>query len=464
VRASQWRRAASWADRRVRPLLRRSPYDREIFSLALPALGALAAEPLYLLADTAIVGHLGTTQLAALALAAVVLSTVVALCNFLTYATTAHVARLHGAGREAAAGELAAQALWLALFIGCGLAFACLVFAVPLMSLLGGSGHVADLAARYLRISAFGLPFALIALAGQGWLRGMSRLREPLVILLAANTVNIVLEVVLVYGLDLGLDGSALGTVLAQAGMGVAFAALLLRAEHAGSRRPAWAGMHSVLSIGSAILVRTAALLASFLIAGAVCARISPAALGAHQIAYQLFVFLALVLDAIAIAGQVIVGRMLGASDGDGARAAARRMIGWSLVVGCGFGVALLALQNVIPELFTNDAAVIAQAEILWPLFALMQPTGAIVFALDGILIGAGDARYLAGAMVFATLVFIPIALATLHFDWGVAGVWWGLNALMLARMIPLSARFASGRWVILGAEPLQSRVKAIEP
>jgi putative MATE family efflux protein len=435
--------------------------------LALPALGALAAEPLYLLADTAIVGHLGTPQLAALALAAVVLSTVVALCNFLTYATTAHVARLHGAGREADAGELAAQALWLALFIGCGLAIACAALAVPLMALLGGSGHVADLAARYLRLSALGLPFALIALAGQGWLRGMSRLREPLVILVAANVANVVLEVVLVYGFDLGLDGSALGTVIAQLGMGGAFAALLLKAEHrpAGSRRPSWAGMHSVLSIGGAILIRTAALLASFTIASAVCARISPAALGAHQIAYQLFIFLALVLDAIAIAGQVIVGRMLGAGDGEGARAAARRMIGWSLTVGCTFGIALLALRNVIPDLFTDDQAVIDQAQVLWPLFALMQPTGAIVFALDGILIGAGDARFLAGAMVFATFaVYVPIALATLHFDWGIAGVWWGLNALMLARLVPLAARFASGRWVVLGAEPLQSRVKAIEP
>jgi len=160
----------------------------------------------------------------------VLLSTVVALCNFLTYATTAHVARLHGAGREADAGELAAQALWLALFIGCGLALVCAVFAVPLMELLGGSGHVAELAARYLRISAIGLPFALIALAGQGWLRGMSRLREPLVILVLANLVNVVLELFLVYGLDLGLDGSALGTVLAQLGMGAAFAWLLLRA------------------------------------------------------------------------------------------------------------------------------------------------------------------------------------------------------------------------------------------
>jgi putative MATE family efflux protein len=392
-----------------------------------------------------------------------VLSTVVALCNFLTYASTAHVARLHGAGREADAGELAAQALWLSLAIGCALTAICAALATPLMTLLGGSGHVADLAARYLRLSALGLPFALVALAGQGWLRGMSRLREPLVILVAANAVNVVLELVLVYGLDTGLDGSALGTVLAQLGMGVAFAALLLGAP-AASRRVSWKGIRSLLSIGGAILIRTAALLGSFAVASAVCARFGSASLGAHQIAFQLFVFLALVLDAIAIAGQVIVGRMLGASDGDGARAAARRMIGWSLVVGCAFGVALLALHDVLPRLFTGDERVVDKAQELWPLFALMQPAGAVVFALDGILIGAGDARYLAGAMVFAGVVFIPIALAALHFGWGLEGVWWGLNALMAARLVPLGARFASARWVILGAEPLQSRVNAIEP
>jgi putative MATE family efflux protein len=331
------------------------------------------------------------------------------------------------------------------------------------MTLLGGSGHVADLAARYLRLSALGLPFALVALAGQGWLRGMSRLREPLVILVAANAVNVVLELILVYGLDTGLDGSALGTVLAQLGMGVAFAALLLGAP-AASRRVSWKGIRSLLSIGGAILIRTAALLGSFAVASAVCARFGSASLGAHQIAFQLFVFLALVLDAIAIAGQVIVGRMLGASDGEGARAAARRMIGWSLVVGCAFGVALLALHDVLPRLFTGDERVVDKAQELWPLFALMQPAGAVVFALDGILIGAGDARYLAGAMVFAGVVFIPIALAALHFGWGLEGVWWGLNALMAARLVPLGARFASARWVILGAEPLQSRVNAIEP
>jgi putative MATE family efflux protein len=362
------------------------------------------------------------------------------------------VARLHGAGREADAGELAAQALWLALAIGCALAATCAAAAGPLMALLGGSGHVADLAARYLRLSALGLPFALIALAGQGWLRGMSRLREPLVILLVANAANVVFELVLVYGLDMGLDGSALGTVLAQLGMGAAFAALLLRAP-APSRRVTWRGMRALLSIGGAILLRTASLLGSFTVASAVCARFGAAALGAHQIAFQLFVFLALVLDAIAIAGQVIVGRMLGASDAAGARAAAQRMLGWALVVGCLFGIALLSLHDVLPRLFSDDGRVLDKAQVLWPLFALMQPAGAVVFALDGILIGAGDARYLAGAMVFAGLfVFVPISLAALHFDWGLAGVWWGLNALMVARLATLGVRFASGRWVVLGA------------
>src|SRR4051794_17661225 len=196
--------------RRVRPVLR-SPQDREIGRLAIPALGALAAEPLYLLVDTAIVGHLGTTQLAALAIAATILSTLVGLCIFLTYGTTAQVARLHGAGDADRAGQLAAQSLWLALAIGTGLALGCLVLADPLVALFGGRGDTAAAAARYLRISALGLAPALVALAGQGYLRGTGDLRTPLIVVVAAQTANVVLEVWFVYGLELGLDGSAAG-------------------------------------------------------------------------------------------------------------------------------------------------------------------------------------------------------------------------------------------------------------
>ncbi len=431
--------------------MRRSPHDAEILRLALPALGALAAEPLYLLADTAIVGHLGTRQLAALALAATVLTAVVSLCNFLAYGTTAQVARLHGAGHQERAGQLAAQALWLALGIGVVLAAACAALAHPIMDVVGGSGAAADDAARYLRLSAPGIPCALVALAGQGFLRGVGDLRTPLVVLVAANLVNVVAELLLVYGFDLGLDGSALGTVAAQFGMGAAFVVLLLRAP-APSRRPVAALLRRLTSMGGDLVVRTASLLAAFTIAGAVLARAGEDALAAHQIAFQLFFLLALVLDAVAIAGQVIVGRLLGAGDADAAWGAARRMVGWSLAAGIAFAVVLMALRSVLPRAFTSDPAVLDRAAELWPLLALLIPVGAVVFALDGILIGAGDTRFIAGAMVVSLAAFTPVAAASLAWNWGVVGVWAALHVLMLARLATMARRFGSRRWAVVGA------------
>lgn len=430
----------------------RSPYDREILRLAVPALGALAAEPLYLLTDTAIVGHLGTPQLAALALAATLLSMLTSLCIFLTYGTTAAVARLHGAGQVERAGALAAQALWLALAIGVTLAVALVALAGPLIALLGGEGEVARLAARYVRISAPGVVFALVALAGQGYLRGMSDLRTPLVILAIANGVNVVLDVVFIYGFGWGLDGSAWATVIAQTGMGLAFVTLLLRAP-ANTRRPRRELLAPLLRTGGDLVVRTGALVGSFLVASAVLARIGSASLGAHQIAFQLFVFLALVLDAIAIAGQVIVARSLGAGDDRTAYDAAHRMIVLSVAAGIVIGAALLALTDVIPRAFTSDDAVIERAREVWPLFALMQPAAAAVFALDGILIGAGDTRYLAVTMVVAGFgVYVPIALLALANGWGIVGVWCGLLALMATRLVTLGVRFRGRRWAVVGA------------
>ena len=431
--------------------MRRSPYDREIVTLALPALGALAAEPLYLLADTAIVGHLGTPQLAALALAATILSSLVSLCIFLTYGTTARVTRLHGAGEDRAADALASQALWLALAVGITVATVVVVFAHQLVALLGGEGDVAALAVRYLRIASLGVPCALIALAGQGWLRGVGNLRTPLVVVVAANVVNVVLEVLFVYGFDWGLDGSAWGTVVAQAGMGAAFVSILLRAP-ADRRAPDRERIRSLVSIGAQLFVRTAALLGCFVLATSICARIGEASLGAHQIAFQLFGFLALVLDAIAIAGQVIVGRALGAGDTEAAYAAARRMLELSLGAGVVIGGVLLALIEVIPHAFTTDPAVIERAHAMWPLFCLLWPPAAIVFALDGILIGAGDTRYLALAMVVSAAVYIPLAFAALGFDWGIVGVWCALLVLMAMRLVTLAVRFAGRRWVLAGA------------
>jgi putative MATE family efflux protein len=427
----------------------RSPHDREIFRLAVPALGALAAEPLYILVDTAIVGHLGTPQLASLAIAAAVLSAAFTVFNFLTYGTTAQVARLHGAGRDDAAAGLGAQSLWLAMAIGVGLIALIAGLAVPIVTLMGGEGKVAGGAVTYLRIAALGAPMFMVAAAGQGFLRGVGDLRTPLVILIVAHLVNVVLEVLFVYGFGWGLAGSAWGTVIAQAGMAGAFIVVQRRK---GWDRPDLARIRPLIRIGSEIAVRTTALLAAFLFASGVLARVGAASLAAHQIAFQLFVFIALILDAVAIAGQVMVGRMLGSGDADGARAAARRMIGWSVIFGGVFGLILLAAGDALPRLFTEDAAVVERAHAMWWLFALMMPLNGAVFALDGILIGAGDTRFLAIGMLLSAAVSVPMTVVALHAGWGIVGVWAALSALIGMRLVTCAVRFSGRRWALTGA------------
>jgi putative MATE family efflux protein len=428
----------------------RSSHDREIVRLALPALGALAAEPLYILVDTAIVGHLGRPQLAALGLAGTVLAGAFTVFNFLTYGTTAVVARASGAGEHERAARLAAQALWVSLGIGLVLLVICEAFAGPLLRALGADGKSGDYAVTYFRIAAIGLPAALVALAGQGYLRGVSNLRRPLQIVVVANIVNAVLEVLFVYGFHWGIAGSAAGTAIAQTGMGLAFVVELLR-PHADSKRPSLQAMRPMMRVGRQIFVRTAALFASFLVAASVCARMGDPQLAAHQIASQLFLFLALVLDSVAIAGQVIVGRMLGAGDSESAHASAVRMIGWSVVVGAAFAIVLLPLAHVVPRIFTSDPAVLREAAALWPYFALMQPLAGAVFALDGILIGASDTSYLMWSMLAASALFIALAVAALAQDWGIVGVWIALDVLIAARLGLLWVRFAGRRWAIVG-------------
>ena len=428
----------------------RSPYDPQIFRFAIPALGTLAAEPLYVLVDTAIVGHLGRSQLAALGVAATVLS-VVAMFNFLQYGTTAQVARASGAGEDATAARLGAQALWLSLAFGCALAVAVILLARPVVDVFGVEGTTASYAVTYLRIVSIGIPAAFLAIGGQGFFRGVGDLRTPLVIVIAANLVNVVLEVWFVYGLDLGVKGSAWGTVIAQAGMGAAIAVGILRRvgrSYAGVRL---ALARRLLSLGKFIFIRTASLIAAFVLAGAVVARLGDAPLAAYQISFQLWIFLALVLDAIAIAGQIIVGQQLGASRPEEAYAASVRMIWLSFATGAIFSVALLALGDVIPRIFTSDPTVLAQCALLWPIFALMQPFNGIVFALDGILIGASDGRYLALSMVCAFLVCAGALVVVTRIDAGIRGVWLALALLIATRLALMGARFLKRRWLVTG-------------
>jgi putative MATE family efflux protein len=232
--------------------------------------------------------------------------------------------------------------------------------------------------------------------------------------------------------------------------MGVAFVVELLRPATS-SRRPSLRGIRPFLRIGRHIFVRTTALIGSFVFAASILARMGDAQIGAHQIAFQLYVFLALVLDAIAIAGQVIVGRMLGAGDAHGAYESAVRMIGWSALVGLAFAVVLLPLEHTLPRAFTGDHAVLAQAAKLWPPFALMQPLAGAVFALDGILIGASDTSYLMWSMLVASAVYVAIASLALAYGWGIVGVWIGLDVLIALRLALLGWRFAGRRWAVVG-------------
>jgi putative MATE family efflux protein len=432
----------------------RSPYDREIARLALPAFGALIAEPLYVLTDTAIVGHLGTPQLGGLAVASSLLLTLYAVFVFLAYGTTAAVSRLLGAGDEREAAHQAVQSLWLAALIGVGVLVVGLVGAEALVDLMGADGAVRTNALVYLRISLFGVPALLVMLAGTGYLRGLQDTRTPLAVAVGAGALNLVLEVVLIYGLDRGIGASALTTVLAQ---WVAAAVYLRRIFHTARAQgvdlgPHPASLRRLGAVGRDLVVRTAALRAALIVATAVATRLGTVDVAAHQIAFEIWSFLALALDAIAIAGQAMVGRNLGASDAAAAKGAGRRMIEWGLVFGAAVGAVVFALRTALPHLFTDDPAVAGLAAFLLVWVAVLQPVNAVAFVLDGILIGAGDMRFLAWAMVGSAAVFIPAAITVAALGAGIGWLWASLGLLMATRAATLLVRFARDQWVVLGA------------
>lgn len=424
--------------------------DRRILALAVPALATLAIEPLYLLVDTAIVGHLGTVPLGGLALATTVLTTLLWVCNFLSFGTTTRVAFLTGRGQHADAARAGAQALWLCAFIGLPMTALVAVGARPLASLLGGEGAILDAATTYLRISAAAMPAVLVALAAQGYLRGLSDTRSPLIVVLVANVLNVVLEVVLVYGFDLGVAGSAWGTLVAQllaAAWFLRSCAKRISATGAGLG-PVGAELRRLLAVGRHVLVRTGALLATLTLATATAARVGATTLAAHQIASQVFVLLALVVDALAIAAQAIIGTELGAAGDEEAEATGQRLVRLGLIVGAGIGVVLLALAPVLPHVFTKDDGVVRRATVALAVLAVMQLPGAVTFVLDGVLMGGSDFAYVKWVTVGALVVFLPFGAAVLHWhDLGIAGIWAGLLAWMTVRAVLNLARFRSGRW-----------------
>jgi putative MATE family efflux protein len=438
----------------VRPKSERRRHDREIFALAVPAFGALVAEPLFVMVDSAIVGHLGTPQLAGLGIAAALLATGVSVFVFLAYATTAAVARRVGAGDLPSAIRQGMDGIWLALLLGLAVIAVTLPTAPWLVEVFGASDTAAPYATTYLRVSSLGIPAMLIVLAATGVLRGLQDTRTPLYVAIAGFTANAVLNVVLVYGAGLGIAGSAWGTVIAQVGMAVAYLFVVVRGarRHGASLRPDAAGIRASAQAGAPLLVRTLSLRAVLMIATGVAARLGDAEVAAHQIILSLWSLMAFALDAIAIAGQAIIGRYLGAGDAEGARRVCRRMVEWGIASGLLLGALIVLARPLFIPLFTDDQTV---RDTLLPallVVALSQPIAGVVFVLDGVLMGAGDGPYLAAAMVVTLVVFAPVALLVPAFGGGLTALWWAMGLMMLVRMVTLWLRMRSGRWVVIGA------------
>ncbi|MER5586066.1 MATE family efflux transporter [Streptomyces asoensis] len=436
------------------PTAARRQHDREIVALAVPAFGALVAEPLFVLADSAIVGHLGTAQLAGLGVASALLMTSVSVFVFLAYATTAAVARRVGAGDLPAAIRQGMDGIWLALLLGAAVIAAVLPTAPALVQLFGASDAAAPYATTYLRISALGIPAMLVVMAATGVLRGLQDTRTPLYVAVAGFVANAVLNAGLVYGAGLGIAGSAWGTVIAQWGMAAVYLAVVIRGarRHGASLRPDAEGIRASAQAGVPLLVRTLSLRAILMIATAVAARLGDDDIAAHQIALSLWSLLAFALDAIAIAGQAIIGRYLGADDAQGARDVCRRMVEWGIAVGVVLGLLVVVARPLFLPLFTGDPAVRDAALPALLVVALSQPVCGIVFVLDGVLMGAGDGPYLAWAMVLTLAVFAPVALLVPVLGGGLTAVWGAMTLMMAVRMLTLWLRARSGRWVITGA------------
>ncbi|GGR81758.1 MATE family efflux transporter [Streptomyces aureoverticillatus] len=436
------------------PKAARRQHDREIVALAVPAFGALVAEPLFLMADSAIVGHLGTAQLAGLGIASALLTTAVSVFVFLAYATTAAVARRVGAGDLQAAIRQGMDGIWLALLLGAAVIAVALPTAPALVDLFGASASASPYAVTYLRISILGIPAMLVVLAATGVLRGLQDTKTPLYVAVGGFVANGALNVLLVYGAGLGIAGSAWGTVLAQCGMAAVYLYVVIRGarRHGASLRPDAAGIRACAQAGVPLLARTLALRAIALIATAVAARLGDAEVAAHQIVLSLWSLLSFALDAIAIAGQAIIARYLGADDPQGARDVCRRMIQWGFVSGAALGLLVVAARPAFVPLFSGDAAVQDTALPALMVIALAQPICGIVYVLDGVLMGAGDGPYLAWAMLATLAVFTPAALLVPALGGGLTALWAAMTLMMTVRALTLWLRSRSGRWVVTGA------------
>lgn len=426
--------------------------DRRILAIAVPALGSLLVEPVYVLTDTAVVGRLGTVELAGLALAATVLNTLVWVFNFLSYGTTVRVAVRRGRGDLAGAATDALQAIWLAAGIGAVVAIAVAGGAQQLLDVIGDDPAAVAQGVIYLRVSALGVPFQLVTIACIGYLYGLPDTRRPFVVLAAATVVNLAVELVLVIGLRWGISGSAWGTVVAQMLSATVLLAIVVPSlRSAGLRHLSVAPrvMWEVVKVGAHVVHRTAFLLATLAVATAAASRVGTVELAGHQIAAQLFLFLAIAVDMFKVSGQSLVGHALGAGRPEEAQNVVAHLYRWAWRVGGLLTVATLVLAPVLPRVFTGDASVRSAASLALVVLAVMQLPAALTFVLDGVLMGANDFRDLRWQTTIAFVVALPVfAAVTVRPSLGLLTVWLGMLLWVCVRALKNHTRVQGDRWL----------------
>lgn len=424
--------------------LRTSPFDREIGRIAIPALGTLIADPVVSLVDTAFVGRIGVPELGALAIASAAFAAAFFLFNFLSYGVTPYVANAHAAGDSERASRLIIAGLVAAVSLGVVAGIGLFAGVGPILDVMGATADVVAPAAEYLQIRALALPALLIVLLGHGAFRGFQDTKTPLFVSVGISAVNLVLDPLLIFVFDWGIGGAAWATVIAQ-WLGAAwFLWLLLYRKSAElgitPLRPTASDFGKLFGAGWALIVRTASLVLAFTMATAVAARLGTVQVAAHQVAFQLWIFLALVVDALAIAGQALVGKYLGTDNPVQAKVVAERLLGLGVYIGIALAVGLAALRPLLPGLFTDDPDVIAAVLSVYLFVVAMQPMNALVFVWDGVLIGAEAFRYLAAAMSSVVAITVIALLGVLKFDWGLQGVWWAIVLLLAGRIVTLWA------------------------
>ncbi len=428
--------------------------DKEILALAIPAFATLVAEPLLVLVDTTIVGHLGTTQLAGLTLAANVLGIVIGLSVFLAYGTTATVSRKLGAGDRPGALASGIDGMGLAALLGVGIAAFLFLGAPWFLPWYGSSVAATGYGVTYLKIVALGMPAQLVMLASTGVLRGLQDTRTPLRVVIAANLMNVVLNLVFVFGFGWGIAGAAAGTAISQWSAALTLGAVVLR----GARREgATVGFHpaGVLTAarsGSWLVLRSASLQIAITITTFVAARMGDVSLAAHQVTTSLWYAMSFAMDAFAIAAQALIGLRLGAGDVAGARAVMRRIIGWGVGFGALIGLALLLVRPWVGGWFTPDTSVHHALAPALLVLAILVPIGGAAFMLDGILIGAGDMRFLAIASALTVAVYLPFALGVHNVGLGLAWLWGAYTIWIISRAVFLGLRARGSNWTRTGA------------